>query len=695
MLKPICLSACLVAGFALAQAAPQTAPVADKAPRPFSIHDMLAMDRIQEYRVGPDGATLVYTLSVTDLEGNRRRSGLWLMGKDGKQRRLTPEDMPAHSPVWGKDGSVYFISSKSGSPQVWRINPGDASAPKQVTDQPLAIDSMEVCPSGDALVVSMAVFPKKTFAESLKIFEEQAKRKSTGMCFDQLFVRRWDTWEDGSRNHIFRVNLKTGEAKDLMQDLEGDAPTKPFGGSEEYTVSPDGKTLVFTAVVEGRQEAWSTNLDLWEVPMDGSTAPTRITTNPATDTHPAFSPDGKSLAYLAMTRPGYEADRQDLIIRDVATKRERRIVVRADAGELGDRSVAEFAWGLDGKEIFCTADHMGQVAIFAVDVAKGTTRLVHSDGSAATPMPIAGGRLLFGLDSLTSPRELFTIQTDGKGLRQITKLNEAKLAAAALGAPEQFSFTGAKGDKVYGYIVKPANFDPARKYPVAFLIHGGPQGSFGNQFHYRWHPQAYAGAGYAAVMIDFHGSTGYGQTFTDSINGDWGGAPLEDLMKGLDAAVEKYTFLDKDRVGALGASYGGYMINWIAGQAPDRFRALVCHDGNIDERMAYFDTEELWFPEWEHGGTPWDNPKGYAKHNPIDHVDKWKTPTLVIHGSKDYRVVDTQGLSTFTALQRRGVPSRLLVFPDENHWVLKPANSIQWHATVLGWLDKWVKGEGK
>ena len=236
------------------------------------------------------------------------------------------------------------------------------------------------------------------------------------------------------------------------------------------------------------------------------------------------------------------------------------------------------------------------------------------------------------------------------------------------------------------------DFDPAKKYPVAFLIHGGPQGSFGNDFHYRWNPQAYAGAGYAAVMVDFHGSTGYGQAFTDAIRGDWGGKPYEDLAKGLDHALARYPFLDATRVCALGASYGGYMINWIAGQPlADRFKCLVSHDGNIDERSAYFMTEELWFPEWEHGGTPWDNPQGFAKHNPIDFVKNWKTPTLVIHGQKDYRVVYSQGLGTFTALQRKGIPSKLLFFPDENHWVLKPANSIQWHETVLGWLDEWTR----
>jgi dipeptidyl aminopeptidase/acylaminoacyl peptidase len=260
-----------------------------------------------------------------------------------------------------------------------------------------------------------------------------------------------------------------------------------------------------------------------------------------------------------------------------------------------------------------------------------------------------------------------------------------------MGDYEQFAFKGWNDETVYCYIVKPVDFDPSKKYPVAFLIHGGPQGSFGNDFHYRWNPQAYAGAGYAAVMVDFHGSVGYGQDFTDSISGDWGGKPLVDLKKGLAAALDRYPWMDGERVGALGASFGGYMINWIAGNWPDRFRCLVNHDGNLDERMAYFNTEELWFPEWDHKGTPWTNPEGYEKHNPVNFVQNWKTPMLVIHGAYDFRVVETQGMGTFNALQRMGIPSKLLYFPDENHWVLKPHNSIQWHETVIGWLDRWCK----
>jgi dipeptidyl aminopeptidase/acylaminoacyl peptidase len=295
------------------------------------------------------------------------------------------------------------------------------------------------------------------------------------------------------------------------------------------------------------------------------------------------------------------------------------------------------------------------------------------------------------MNTLHGPTELYAVSARGGAATRITHQNDARVAAARFGKFEQFAFTGAKGDSVYAYFVYPVDFDPARKYPLAFLVHGGPQGSFGNDFHYRWNPQAYAGAGYAALMIDFHGSTGYGQAFTDAIRNDWGGAPYEDLMRGLDDAIARFGCIDRDRMAALGASYGGYMVNWIAGNT-DRFKCLVSHDGNLDERMAYFDTEELWFPEWEHGGAPWQNPAAYAKHNPIDRVDRWKTPTLVVHGAKDFRVVETQGMSVFTALQRRGIPSKFLYFPDENHWVLKPQNSKFWHETVIGWLDQWLKG---
>jgi dipeptidyl aminopeptidase/acylaminoacyl peptidase len=580
---------------------------------------------------------------------------------------------------------VYFLSTRSGSSQISRIA-ADGGEAEQVTSQPLDVNAFKLSPDGKTLVLAMDVFPGLSTGETKIKMDEIGSGKASGRIHEKLFVRHWDAWSDGRRSHLFSMPADgKGGPVDLMPQMDADAPSKPFGGIEEVAFTPDGSSVVFTAKDAGREEAWSTDFNLFLVPADGSKPPACLTgSNGAWDTTPVFSPDGKTLAYLAMMRPGYEADRFRIVLKAWPDGPERILT------EAWDRSVSEFFWSSDGKTIFAAADNLGQHSLFAVDVMTGNARCVVRDGTVRSPQ-LAGDRLVFGLDHLKSPVELYSIRPDGKDRKQLTAVNAGKVAAALLGEPEQFTFTGWNGETVCGYVVKPAGFDPSRKYPVAFLIHGGPQGSMGNDFHYRWNPQTYAGAGYAAVMIDFHGSTGYGQAFTDAIRGDWGGKPLEDLKKGLAAAIEKYGWMDGGRVGALGASFGGYMINWIAGNWPDGFRCLVCHDGNLDERMAYFDTEELWFPEWDHQGTPWSNPKGYEKHNPLNFVKNWKTPMLVIHGGRDYRVADTQGLSAFTALQRMGIPSRFLYFPDENHWVLKPANSILWHETVLGWLDKWLK----
>jgi dipeptidyl aminopeptidase/acylaminoacyl peptidase len=383
-----------------------------------------------------------------------------------------------------------------------------------------------------------------------------------------------------------------------------------------------------------------------------------------------------------MKRPGFESDRLRVAIFDLASRKLRVVT------EGWDRSASGLAWSPDGRTIYTDSDNVGNHSVFAIDVASGNAKLLVDKGTNDAPRP-AGDRLVFARDTLRSPVELFSAKLDGSDVRQITHLNDARVKAITWGDYEQFSFKGAKGDTVHGYAIKPAGFKGG-KAPVAFLIHGGPQGSFGDHFHYRWNPEVFAGHGFAVVMVDFHGSTGYGQAFTDAISGDWGGGPYDDLMMGLDAALEKYSWLDKSKMVALGASYGGYMINYINGKT-DRFKALVCHDGNLDERFAYFATEELWFPEWEHGGVPWEKPEGYTKHNPIDGIKNWKTPTLVIHSGNDYRVVESQGMSTFTALQRKGIPSRFLYFPDENHFVLKPQNSRRWHEEVLAWIDRWGK----
>ncbi len=658
---------------------------------PFSVHDMLAMDRISDWQVSPDGNRVVFSVSATDLESNRRRSDLHMAALDGSGvRQLTTNPANDVQPRWTPDGqSIFFLSSRSGSQQVWRLTLGK-NEPEQVTNLPMDVDALKISPDGKYLVFSMAVFPGKSPEETRKMLDEKQKSKSSGMLYDQLFIRHWDKWEDGTRNHLFVFALPSGPPRDVMFEMAADCPQKPFGDAEDFTIAPDGRTIVFSAKDAGREEAWSTNFDLFTVPADLSRKPKKLTANPAWDAQPVFSPNGSTLAYLAMSRPGYESDRFDIILRDWGSGRERKIVLRADESSRGDRSADELQWSKDGKELICTAQHLGQHSIFAVDISTGKARILVANGTASNPQSLPGGDVLFGMHSLLGPTELYWIGRAGEGMRRLTHLNDTRVAAARFGKPEQFSFKGAKGDLVYGYIVYPSDFDPAKKYPVAFLIHGGPQGSFGNDFHYRWNPQAYAGAGYAAVMVDFHGSTGYGQAFTDAINRDWGGAPYEDLMKGLDFAIQKYPFLDKDRMAALGGSYGAYMVNWIAGHT-GRFKTLVCHDGNLDEHMAYYDTEELWFPEWEHGGPAYENPQGYIKDSPLSFAKNWKTPMLVIHGGKDYRVAASQGISTFTLLQRKGIPSKLLYFPDENHWVLKPANSLQWHETVLGWLDQWLK----
>ncbi len=654
---------------------------------PFSVHDMLAMDRISDPQASPDGKQVVFVLRKTDLEANRGRTDLWIVNADGSGlRQLTTDPANDSSPRWSPDGkSIFFLSTRSGSSQVWQL-PLQGGEALQVTNAPLDLENLIISRDGKYLGFTARMFPDcETMQCTRDKLDKIADQKSSGRIYTQLFIRHWDTWEDGRWSHLFVMDLDNSKTVDVMKGMTANTPSQPFGGPEEFSFTPDSKSIVFTAKNMGREDAWTTNFDLFLVPVDGSASPVNLTEkNKAWDTTPVFSPDGRTMAYLAMSRPGFEADRFRIILRSWPDGAER---VLADNW---DRSPGTIFWSPDGKTLFAAADNLGQHSLFAIDIKHGGVNVVVQSGTVNSPQMI-GKRVLYGKDDLKSPVELYTCNPNGSDFKQITNINAAKVAAASMGDYEQFTFKGWNDETVYGYIVKPANFDPSKKYPVAFLIHGGPQGSFGNHFHYRWNPQAYAGAGYAAVMVDFHGSTGYGQAFQDAIRGDWGGKPLVDLQKGLAAALQRNPWMDGDRVGALGASYGGYMINWIAGNWPDRFKCLVSHDGNLDERAAYFDTEELWFPEWEHEGTPWTNPEGYEKQNPVNFVKNWKTPMLIIHGGRDYRVVDTQGISSFTALQRLGIPSRFLYFPDENHWVLKPANSILWHDTVIGWLDQWLK----
>lgn len=656
--------------------------------RPFTPADMVGLNRIGAPAVSPDGKWLAYQLRSTDLAANRGRTDLYLLAIDGPDR--TPRkiaslaDKNEGSPVFSPDGSaLYFQSDASGDDQLWRValSGGD---PVQISRAPGGISGFLLSPDG----AKVALWTDRPVgAKTLDDQKPDAPADTgSGRVYDQLFVRHWDKWADGQRSQIFVMPVAGGPAVSVMGDLVGDAPSKPFGGAEEIAWSRDGRTLFFALREAGRIEPLSTNLDIFSAPADASAAPTNLTdANDATDTMPAVSPDGKWLAYAAMKRPGYESDRLVLTLRNIATGETRALT------EDWDRSVGSIAWASDGASLLVTANDVLDNPVFRVDMASGKVTRLTDRGHAGSVVPLPRGGFVYAMDSIQSPADFWKMPARGKPVR-LTRVNADLLAGVDDVLVERYSFKGANGDTVWGQIVKPKG--ATGKLPVAFLVHGGPQGSFNDSWSYRWNPKAFAAHGYAAVIVDFHGSTGYGQAFTDSINKDWGGKPLEDLKLGLAAAAARDGQVDAGNACALGASYGGYMMNWIAGQWPDGFKCLVQHDGVFDARAMAYETEELWFDEWEHGGPYYEHPQEFEKWNPVNHVGAWKTPMMVVTGEKDFRIPYTQGLAAFTALQRRDIPSKLLVFPDENHWVLKPRNSLQWYGEALAWLDRWT-GAGK
>jgi dipeptidyl aminopeptidase/acylaminoacyl peptidase len=681
----------LVLGAAIAAATNAVA-----APRGLTIEDLASMDRVGSPVLSPDASRVVYTVRATNMEKNRGITQLWMIDlKTAKPApvQLTQHDASSGQPQWSPSGdAIYFVSGRSGSAQVWRLPMNAGGEAVRVTDYPLGVESFRLSPKGDRLAMAFEVFREcADLACTKKRLDDKSKNKATGMLYNEMFVRHWDTWADGRRNVLYSAPIdasgKAGAPVSLSGSLDGDVHSKPFGDNADYQFSPDGQKVVFSARVAGKAESWSTNFDLYEVPAAGGAAPRNLTAeNPAWDAKPSFSPDGKTLAYLMMKRPGFEADRFHMVLLDIATGKKRVLA------QEWDRSIADYKWRPDGKALLANADDIGNHRLFSLDVASGKVTALTGKGYAGE-FDVQKDTVISAAASLGGGAQLVKLKTEGaeqKGT-QLTWANAERLKDVKMAEYEQFSFKGANGETVYGHVMKPWNYEPGKKYPVAFLVHGGPQGSFGNSWSYRWNPQVYAGAGYASVFIDFHGSTGYGQGFTDSISGDWGGKPLEDLQKGLAAAVAKYDFLDGQNACALGASYGGFMMNWIEGNWSDGFKCIVNHDGVFDQRGMAYSTEELWFTEWDNGGTYYANPNGYEKFNPVHHVAKWKTPMLVVQGDLDFRIPTAQALGTFTALQRQGIESKLLVFPDENHWVLKPANSILWHHTVIGWLDDHLK----
>ena len=655
---------------------------------PFTAEHLVRIDRVGAPAVSPAGDQIVYAVRHADIEADKGRYDLWLSDLDGGEPvRLTTHEANDTSPAWSPNGRyVLFLSSRDETTQVWRV-PMTGGEAQPVTDLPLDVESFRVSPTGEHLVVSTSVHLD---CEDLVCTAERETASKddpvTAQGYDQLFMRHWDHWLDDKRSQLFAIPLdengKAGKSPVRLSRLDADVPSRNWGGTEEYAISPDGETLYFAARLRNRDEPTSTNFDIYSIPMSGDGDLENLTEeNKAWDTAPVVSPDGRYLAYLSMSRPGFEADKYRVVLRDLQTGSSRVLA------EDWDRSPSGIAFTRDGDALLMNAQDVGQRTLWRLDLDSDTPEKLVAEGSVSA-FDDAGEHVVFASHNLGSPAELHVLDTATGNGQQITAFGDRTLDGVAMGEFEQFSFEGAGGDTVYGFVVKPAGFEHGESYPVAFIIHGGPQGSSGNDFHYRWNPQTYAGQGFAVVMIDFHGSTGYGQDFTDSISNDWGGKPLEDLKLGLAAALDRFDFLDGDRMCALGASYGGYMINWIAGQWPDRFRCLVNHDGLFDNRMMYYTTEELWFPEWENSGPYHENPDAHEKYNPANYVDQWQTPMLVIHGELDYRVPVTQGIATFTALQRKGIESRFLYFPDENHWVLKPHNSMRWHEEVNAWLHR-------
>ncbi len=668
--------------------------------RGFEVRDLASLDRVSSPTLSPDGGTVVFAKRQVDKEVAKASTSLWMRNLRTRDmappKRLTPEGWNVNSPAFSGDGkTVYFLSAKSGSMQLYSM-PLAGGEPKRLTDFALDVDAYKLSPDGQQVALAFAVFPdcKADLACTKKKVDEAEGAKASGKVLDRMFIRHWDAWNDGRLNRVFSAKLG-GEgmltsATLLSGDIHGDIPSKPFGDLGDFAWSADGRQVAMSVRQADREEPWSTNFDIWLANADGSGARNLTAANKAWDAGPVFSADGKTLYYRAMARPGFEADRFALMAMDLASGNSKEIAPRWDASADGITLAA------DGKTLYTTAGELGQHPLFAVDIGNGEVSNVLGAQGSVSAFDIAGDMLAFTRNTLQSGDQLFVTDAAGKApQRAITQSAGETLPEVKFGDAEQFTFIGWNNETVHGYVVKPWNYVEGRKYPVAFLIHGGPQGSFGNGWSYRWNPQTYAGQGYAVVMIDFHGSTGYGQKFTDSISGDWGGKPLEDLQKGWAAAQKKYAFLDGDKACALGASYGGFMVNWIEGNWYDKngkspWKCLVSHDGVFENQAMGYATEELWFSEWENGGTPYDNPQGYQKFNPANHVKSFKVPMLVIHGQQDFRIPVEQGIALFSALQRKGVESKFLYFPDENHWVLKPQNSILWHDTVNGWLKRHI-----
>ena len=654
--------------------------------RPFDVNAMMELKRIGDPQISPDGKWVAFTVQTVDVAANKKPQQIWtapLAG--GAPRQITREGEANQRPRWSPDSRrIAYVSDRGGSSQIWLMDP-DGSSAKQVTNLSTEADGVLFSPDGKDLLFTSAVYPEcgADDACNKKKLDAESGSKVKAREYTELLYRHWTSWQSKRRSHLLTAAVSGGPARDLTPGTR-DVPPFSLGGPDDYDISSDGQEVCYSMNADP-VPAISTNSDLYAVSIKGG-EPRKITSTPGADSSPRYSPDGKYIAWRAQFRAGYESDRWRLMVLERATGNVTNLT------ENLDRWVNSFAWSPDSSSLFFTTGDRGRQAIQLIPVTGGAVRIAASADGELDDMQFTrdGKTMVYTQQTGVSPVEIYRAASTGGAPAALTHLNDQTLNACQLTPLEEFWVDAADGARVQSFVIKPYGFQEGRKYPVIMLIHGGPQGNWGHSWTYRWNAQVFAAAGYVVVEPNPRGSTGYGQKFIDEINGDWGGRPFNDIMAVTDHVVSSLPYADADKLTAAGGSYGGYMVDWILGHT-ERFKALISHAGVYDLPSEFGTTEELWFPLWEMGGTPWDKPAEYAKWSPSSYVKDFHTPTLVIDGELDFRVPYTQGLQLFTALQMQKVPSKLLIYPDEGHWVGKPQNSLLWYKTFIDWFDSWVK----